>query len=57
MVWGEADHVVPCVQQLALWEHWGRPQCRSFAGGHLLQVGWRGYWRWILRWLDGQGLC
>lgn len=53
MVWGEADHVVPSVQQLALWEHWGRPQCRSFAGGHLLQVGWRGYWRWILRWLDG----
>ena len=53
MVWGEADLVVPSVQQLALWEHWGRPAIRSFAGGHLLQVGWRGYWRWILRWLDG----
>ena len=53
IVWGEADHVVPSVHQLALWEHWGRPQIRSFAGGHIMQVGWRGYWRWILRWLDG----
>ena len=52
LIWGEQDVIVPAAHQLALWEHWGRPQLRAFPGAHLLQVGRRDYLRWILRWLQ-----
>jgi len=41
--WARGDHVIPRVHVLALWERWGRPEIRDHAGGHLMQLGWRGY--------------
>lgn len=40
LIWLRGDRVIPRVHALAQWEHWGRPEIRDHAGGHLLQLGW-----------------
>jgi pimeloyl-ACP methyl ester carboxylesterase len=52
MIKGAGDRIVPEGHQLALWEHWGRPRLVAFAGGHLLQVGRRGYLRVLRSFLE-----
>jgi pimeloyl-ACP methyl ester carboxylesterase len=51
MVWGEGDHIVTPVHQLALWRWAGRPEIYSYPGGHLVHLGRSGYLRRIRSWL------
>jgi pimeloyl-ACP methyl ester carboxylesterase len=51
IVWGEGDHIVPSVHQVALWEHWGRPEVHDFPGGHILHFGRMRSMRRLHHWL------
>jgi dienelactone hydrolase len=52
IVWGHGDRIVPTAHQLALWEHWRRPQIVSFQGGHLLHFGRHRFLRGVRTWLE-----
>ena len=47
------DRVAPPKHARLLWEHWGEPRLRWFAGGHLLHVKRRSYLRDIRNFLTG----
>jgi len=51
IVWGKGDHIVPSVHQLALWEHWDRPEHHDFPGGHILHFGRARFMRRLHDWL------
>ena len=41
MLAGLVDRIVPPLQALALWEHWGRPAHHWFPGSHFVWLGRR----------------